>query len=475
MNNLEDNHIFAIQPSSLGLTEDFFSTFMNSENKLEMATRLIKENDENLMKFGIRQIRNFTDTLKKNSKIENLIHKDCFDTVIELLLNSKDNSVIFESSWVVINITNYSSYYANYLAMSDRIKDLFELLKSLDKFLLNNHLIWIFCNLLGESVEAHQSVTSKVDLMSFVCEHIRNEDDLPNYFKSNLFWLLGNIIKYQKAEYVEACLNIFPYVFKYLRSNLDKNLFVEALFAVEKLSNNHVKEIFDLFQKYEISLILIQYINTKSDSYELRLIFKILIDLSWTDEYNIKILYEANIFKIFENFLSESLIQQQSRQEYLTKNIFIIKDLIIVISNFASTEIQKVRDVLVRKTKILSYLLEVLKYTSKKEIIVEVLHVLVNSLMTEVSNIKMELLRVEIPEVFCQYLSNDDVEIQALSLKGILNFLLYADEIMEGHNIMKVQLESLGAVTIIDNLQQSKDDEVAKISFNIMTKYFLNN
>lgn len=473
-NNVEDNRKFSIQPSDIGLDQEFINTFIQSQNKLDMAIRLLSESDEKLRKFGIRQIRNFSDTLKKGMKVEDHIKPNCFDKVVDLMINSKDNQIIFESSWAIINITNLSSCFSKSLAMSVYIKEMFDLLNSLQEYLLKNHILWVFSNLIGESEENYKIICEQIDLMGYVINCLKEEYSLPSYFKTNLFWLLGNLIKYHNNNYIIASHEIFPIVFKHLKSNLDKSLFMEALYAVDKLSSLYSDESFQLMKEHNISTTLIPYISTKTANYDLKLIIRILIDLSWKDEYNIKAMYEEDIFDHFENFLGESLVILQSKPNHFSKQTDIIKDLTICIGNFASTGIERIKDDLIRKTKIPKYLVMLLSFTSSNEIIREVLCFFNSAIDTKISNIKMELLRVNIPELFCQYLSHSDAEIQRLSLQGILDFLLFADDIMKQQNILKIQLETIGAATEIDNLQQSNNDEVARISFNIMTKYFPN-
>jgi hypothetical protein len=474
LDNEEDNKKFSIEPTSLNLDPEFCETFLQSNNKLDLAFRLLSENDENLQKFGIRQIRNFSDTLKKGMKVEDLIKPNNFDKIIDFMMNSRDNKIIFESSWAIINITNHSTYYSKSLAKSQYIMEIFKLLNCLQDFILKNHIIWVFSNLIGDNEENSEIICSQVDLMSYVINNLKAENTLPSYFKSNLFWLLGNLIKYRKIEYVHASHGIYPIVFKYLKSNIDKNIFMEALFATEKLSCLYMDENFELMKEHHVAVMLIPYISTKSPKFELKIILRILADLTWKDEYNIKAMYEEDIFDHFENYLSETLVLSESRPDYISKQTDVLKDFILCIGNFASTVIEKIKDDLIRKTKIPKYLVNLLKYSSSNQVIREIICSFNNALDTKISNIKMELLRINIPELFCQYLSISDVEIQRICLQGILNFLLYADDIMKQQNILKIQLETIGAVTEIDNLQQSNDDEVAKISFNIMTKYFPN-
>ena len=469
---IDDNKKYSIQPGALSLGENFIKSFFEENDKLSFATRLVYESDENLKKFGIRQIRNFTDTLDKTSKIEEFIDQNFFETIMDIIIDSKDLQIVFELSWVLINITKFSSKYTKFLAKSQRIKHLFDLMINIQEFQLKNHFIWILSNIVSESEDTYLAVVKQVDLMKYVVDSIQNEQMNPPYFNSTLFWLLGNLIKYRNISNVEDSYVIFPNVFKYLKSNIDKDLFMEALFAVEKLSSNYLDVSFQLMTEWKIYEILIPYISTKTDFPELRSIFQILIDMSWNSEESMKGMYKTNILDYFEKFLSESLVICQSNNSYLTKHCLSFKYLLICISNFAASSKKKIKDELIRNTKIPSYLLELAKCTSNNTLIVEILEVFKNALDTPYSNVKMELLRIPTLELFCQNLSNKDFQIQRICLDGILTFLLYADDIMKNKNIVKIQLESIGAVTEIDNLQQSKDEDVAKSSFNIMAKYF---
>jgi len=467
----EDTEKFLIQPGALCLGNDFYNSFLEDNDKLGFATRLVYENDEKLKKFGIKQIRNFTDVMKKNCKVEEFIDQNLFETLCDIMINSNDLQVVYELSLAIINITKFSSIYTSILANSKRIKDIFKLMVNIPEYQLKNLFVWIFSNIIGDSEETYTACVAQVDLMSYAVDCIRNEQINPPYHNTTLFWLLGNLIKYRSSN-VNQSYQIFPIIFKYLKSYIDRGLFEEALFAVEKLSSNYTEESFELMNEWKIYDILIPFISTKTDFSELRSIFKILVDISWNDEKSIVGMYKSKILDYFEIFLSETLIISKSNVSYYIKHNETFRYLLICISNFAATSKQEIKDELIRSTKIPFFLLELVKLSSKNTILIEVLEVFKNALDTSYSNIKMELLRIQTLELFCDNLPKQDFEIQRLCLGGILNFLLYADEIMKNKNIVKIQLETLGAVTHIDNLQQSTDEGVAIISYNIMEKYF---
>ena len=89
--------------------------------------------------------------------------------------------------------------------------------------------------------------------------------------------------------------------------------------------------------------------------------------------------------------------------------------------------------------------------------------------------IKTELLRIEVPEIFCEFLSKDyDASIILICLHGIYDFLEYGRDIMPNINIVKEHLDNLGIASEIEKFTQNKNEEVFQISNQILIKYFNN-
>ena len=144
----EDNEKFAIIPSNLKLSNDFSEEFFNSTNKLELALRYLKESDENIRKFGIRQVRNYSDTLKSNSKIDSNFKQKNFEDIINIMLTSQDITEVFETSWIVINLSQCSTEFTNFLSKPQNIKQLFSRMTEINDFQVRHHFLWIFNNIL---------------------------------------------------------------------------------------------------------------------------------------------------------------------------------------------------------------------------------------------------------------------------------------------------------------------------------------
>src|SRR5690606_36667262 len=130
--------------------------------------------EDNTRQFGIRQLRNFSETLNKDTKLETLFKPSDYDNLVSLLVNNRDYREIFELSWVIINLGKCSSNFVLHIAKPVYIKQLFEKMREIEDWVLKNHYLCILCNFIGESEELHNLVISNVDIVNFIVENLKN-------------------------------------------------------------------------------------------------------------------------------------------------------------------------------------------------------------------------------------------------------------------------------------------------------------
>ncbi len=474
---LDVDEKYSIQPFQLNLDEKFLNSFFSSQDQLGFALRLILEDDLKLIKFGICQLRNFSLVIKINSHIKHDITEMNIKDIFNLMVKVDDSQIIFEAAWVLINLTQSSELYTNMIAKCDDIiTGLFDLLKSKKDFRVKNQILWIFANLIGESEEIFHSIKNCVDIINYVCNQISVDSDLPIYFKQNLFWITANFLKYKTFTIEDSfysIFSIFPIIIQHIKTQ-NEFLFSEVLFCVFKLAHHLKDEVFEFLKNSEITKTIVPLISIKTYYFDLRHIIAIIMNLSWKDDTNIEEMFNLNIYDYMEQFLFDYLnLLKSGENSIIKRNVYLLKDFLTCISNFASCDKKNIQEALVKDKKIKKYLIELLEYFSNKEIVHEVLLIFYNLLGSDNKKIKTEILRIQVPELFLEYLARDyDSELKSLCLNGIKDFLEYGGYMMPEKNIVLDHLTLLGLPCELDKLSNDANEELAEISNQIYNIYY---
>lgn len=474
--NTEDNEKYSIIAGDLNIEKDTLDIFFKSPNKLEISLRMMNEADVNMRQFGIRQVRNYTDTLKRNAKIDQVFKKIYYDDILNILFTSEDYKEIFETSWIIINLSLCSSEVIKYLTKEENIRQLFVKMTKIGDNQILNHFLWIFANVIGDRQESYQQVVSKVDIVPYVCNLVK-ASNLPLFLKSTCFWVLGNLGMYMEGTTVPPMVeSVANEIIKYLRSQINKEIYSEALSALAKIvksSNN--EEFIEYVIKQDIHTLLFNMISHSTDCYDLKNIFSLLGNFSYASDDFIKELSDNDGFKYLENFLAEALTNIRKSPSYLKHNACLIKDFCWTLANICGGGDEKIKGKLIRRTEITSLLLELYYMTTNNEIKKEILYYFCSAIDSRNSNIKTEVLRLKVLECFYGEMTGmNGNEIVLLSLNGIIFFLQFGETIMKSRNIVKEELEKKGIFQYIDDLQNSRESKIVEKSTFILNKYAKN-
>ena len=474
---IDTDEEYSIKPFLLNLDEIFLNSFLSSQDKLAFSLRLILEDELKLIKFGINQLRNFSLALINNPNIKHEITETNIKDIFNLMVKVADSQIIFEAAWVFINLTQISKLYTNMIAKcEDIITGLFDMLESKKDLKIKNQILWIFANLIGDGEEIFLLITNSVDIINYVCNQISVHSDLPNYFKINLFWITGNFLKYKtfpKEDNFKSIFSIFPIIIKYIKSQ-DEFLFSETLICIFKLVHHLNDEVFEFLKNSEITKTIVPLISVNTHHCDLGNIIAIIMNLSWKDDTNIEEMVNLNIYDYMEQFLFDYLnLLKSGENTNLRKNVKLLKEFLICISNFSSCDKKYIQEALIKNKKIKKYLIELLEYFPNKEIVYEVLLIFYNLLGSDDIKIKAEILRIQVPELFLEYLARDyDPKIKSLCLNGINEFLEYGDQIIPEKNIVLEHLTLLGLPCELYKLSTDANEELAEISNQIYNLYY---
>lgn len=469
----EETQKFEIVPSDLNLSNDFSEVFYKSPNMLEQAIRMITEDNEDIRKFGLRQVRNFSMVLDKKTNLSTwqLITPANYDEMINILMSTQDLKEIFEISYIIINFSHFSSEFTQYIAKPYFLSDLFKKLINIEDYTLKNNILWILSNIMGESSQMHTYVISNTGLAKYISELI-GISNIPSFFYLTVIWTVGNIFKYPDVFIIDTFVDKIPEILKLLKSNLNEDLFSEALFSTTKIAPVCNEErINEIFETSGVYTYLVNYIKPDFDKSCLKMVLSIIGNLYYSNDFFIYETYNIKIHKAFELYLEHAV----STQAFISKNKENIKSIIWCLYNFITIENESIRGKVLRHTRIPKLLLQVAEKTTNESIIENIGIFFLNSLETTDTKIKTELLRNRILEFFFEFHNklNQSKEITEICLKGIYYLLIYGENMMKDRNIVKDELLAQGINLTIDQIQSSnKDQQIFEIASEIMERFF---
>lgn len=424
--------------------------------------------------FAMDKLRLLTQKEKNNENLKLLIQRSHFDHLIDTLISSIDPTMKYTASFVLINIVYISPELCDYLCNdSKRIQQLFQTMIQSKEYLVQKNILWIFANLFGESEEYCHKIISACDIISFVFE-LLNNDQSPNFMKSSSLWILANLLRVEKFNnLLEPSLTVIDKVSKYVRIIIDANCFRETINLFRVMLRSKDDRIPERLVQNEIHIEIMKHLAFDTDIRDLESVVKIIGNFAY---FNVKYcisMYENGVIEKFESLLQD-VIQRNNAGEFINKNPDLFKEIFWTLCMFIESTTE-IKDFLIRKTQIAKTLLTLAPLITKKVVLTEIMYFFNEGLHTDDFNVKFDLLRLHVLELFYNNMNNDDPTISFLSLQGIQSLLNYGEIVMKNSNIVKSELELNNVPTLIEHLINSNDKEVASISFEICSTHFSDN
>ncbi len=476
--NFEENEKFEIVVSDLILPSDFDENFRSSDNMLNLALSYLRNTDTNIRQFGIRQVRNYSMTVNKNTKCDEDINLSNWEDLFTIILTSSNLKEIYEISFILLNISFVSSSLLSFLTNSSYFKKLFDLLIEIEEYTIKNHILLILGNCLSESEAIHQKIISSTTIIGYVIELLKGKGlGLPRFFRNNLIWLVGNLYKYP-SELVVSSLReeVIPEVVKALSQTVDKELFSEACSTMVRIARENDEATHFIIRQSQIHILLTSYVGSQMSADELDLVFQILGNLAFIDDAYIDDMLNHNLLSLSEVYM-QSLLEKFNNPnfpDFFKKNKSAVNNFCWMITNVSCNDKPSVRTRIVKKTKLPSLLLNLATMTSDKNLLKEILNFFEALLDNESQIVKTELLRIGVFDFLCSKLMTNDFATQQKSLSSLEVFLEYGTTVMKDRNIIQEAMRFNGADVTLENLANVQDRNVSELAVELLQKYFHN-
>jgi hypothetical protein len=278
------------------------------------------------------------------------------------------------------------------------------------------------------------------------------------------------LFKFNPTEkLISSTIPLIGKIFNSIKININDFNFSEALFLFDKMIGTLDSKIIEKFVELRIYEHLIDYISVKTNVNDLQCILAILGNLIYQNSKFSKQFYHLDILEKLANFLSDSM--SENNKATLNKHSQLYKDICWILNNLTTANL-KVEAHFIRDTKLPNLLLNMVYSCSNSSLLCEVISIFRTLLDSSQDNIKTEMLRLQILELFYNNLYHTDPEIVLMCLEGIKKFLEFGKKIMRDRNIVFLELLQEGISIKLEQLYNSKNQDISQLSQEIISEYF---
>ena len=417
--------------------------------------------------FAVFHIREISNELSRSMIISDHIPKDLFEMIAMLLFNTNNPKLIYEISWILINITHNTNEYSNFLMSDEYIKPLFQLLRQTSEVSIQKHLFWIFSNLFSEPNSS--ILFSKIDIAIYVLEYISKEA-IPYSLKDTLLWLIGVLYKTGNQSFIIMSRNYVNILLKYITLVFNPELFSEAIEMIYRMIEAQDQVILEKVNTSDLDIpsILVKYMTPDTPYNDLCNIYKIVeIMCIHSNDFGVNIKtagFLDNTDKVFD-YVSESYLETPKK---VTKEC--ICNIIKAMEDYITTDTRNANKI-IRHTDALKNMMNLLQKNTP-EINTSIWSFLFTAVNQGDIRVTTEIFRHNLLQVVCQSLNAAETSGLLFKLKLIQTLLHRGTEYIKDYNVVKDQMEQMGTDTIIEQLALSQDVEISLISSQIIETYF---
>jgi hypothetical protein len=409
--------------------------------------------------------------LIRNFNVQELLTVEFIETLVNLMLKSEDDQLVYDASWILIDITHVSNAYSGYLASDGVLKSLFDLMDKTKENQIKKHLLVVFSNLMSEGEAIRQQILNKTEIVNFTFRLM--EMDIPIFLRETVVWLFGELFKTKNEDYISQACPYLPRLLIYLGNSFTKEFLKQILYSLTIITSES-QNACNILIEAELMPMLLPYLSISEDPEVIELVINIYFNLVVEDGEALEIFADGidgfgHIEKLLEDIVTDT--DKLKKKEYKTLIVEILK-LFISMTDCERGVLNKI----IRDSKIPKAIYTLFRqgYRKLNDDIVKFLKI---ALEKGNSKVKTELLRFNIIDMLYSSLSSDNKpHTVKLALEGFKILLHHGAGFVPGMNIVKVELMKIGADTLIDNICTSYNDvEISKLSSEIIQTYFKEN
>lgn len=386
----------------------------------------------------------------KNPPIDQIIEAGMLPILVDCLEKGDQPTLQFEAAWALTNIASGSTAQTQSVVIAGSVEHFLRLLHSPQQNVCEQ-AVWALGNIIGDGPHCRDLVI-KLGVVQPLLQFIT--PDIPLSFLRNVTWVIVNLCRSKDPPPPEDTIKQLLPALAFLIQHYDTNIIVDTVWAISYLTdagNNIIQMIIDSgFVPYLVPLLGHQEVKVVTAS--LRAVGNIV---TGTDEQT-QVVLNNDALKYFHALLNHPKQKINKEAVWFLSNI----------TAGTKSQVQAVIDA---------------------NLIPQVIHLLAKGdLATRreaawcINNLSLSGKREQVAYVleqgvlqpFCQLLTTDDPQILVVVLDGISNILKMASSNYNDLASLTSQIEECNGLDKIEELQSHRNEEIYKLAFEIIDKYF---
>ncbi|UXI14919.1 ankyrin repeat domain-containing protein 27-like [Sarcoptes scabiei] len=386
-----------------------------------------------------------------NPPIDKLIEAGILPALIDALRYSEASNLQFEAAWALTNIASGTAIQTRKVVDEGAVPLLIQLLESQNEN-VSEQALWALGNIIGDGPDLRDYVLENGILNRLL--NILNQHSSPSFLR-NLSWVIVNMTRNKDPPLRCDVLNtILPMLYTLLTVSQDTIVFIDVFWAISYITdhgNDRIQKVIDS----DIVKIIIPYLeheDIKIQTPALRVIGNIV---TGTDEQT-QFVLDLEVLKFFPMFLSH-------------KKEKIIKEALWFLSNITAGRMDQIQTLIDHDLlpKVIKHLSEGV-YQLQKEASWVISNMTLNGSQEQVEY----LLNQDVIEPICRMLVAKDNQILQILLEALLRIFQFCPDKQQS---IADTIEKCGGLDIIEALQEHENEQIYKLAFEIIDKYFESN
>ncbi|CAF0784734.1 unnamed protein product [Brachionus calyciflorus] len=386
----------------------------------------------------------------KNPPIDQFIDAKMLPVLVDCLNQNDQPNLQFEAAWALTNIASGTSAQTQSVVMAGAVEHFLRLLQSPHQNVCEQ-AVWALGNIIGDGPYCRDLVI-KLGVVDPLLQFIN--PNIPMPFLRNVTWVIVNLCRSKDPPPPQETIRQLLPALAFLIQNPDTNILVDTVWAISYLTdagNNIIQMIIDAgFVPYLVPLL--GHSEVKVVTAALRAIGNIV---TGTDQQTQEVI-DKDALKYFHALLNHPKPKINKESVWFLSNI----------TAGTKAQVQAVIDA---------------------GLIPQVIHLLSRGdLATKreaawcINNLSLSGNKEQVAYVLqqgaiaplCQALSIEDPQVLVVVLDALNNILKLA--VGDENDLLSVtgQIEECGGLDKIEELQNHRNEEIYKLAFDIIDKYF---
>lgn len=386
----------------------------------------------------------------KNPPIDQFIEANMLPILVDCLTKDDQPNLQFEAAWALTNIASGSSPQTQAVVLAGAVEHFLRLLDSPHQNVCEQ-AVWALGNIIGDGPQCRDLVINLgvVDpLLKFI------NPDIPISFLRNVTWVIVNLCRSKEPPPpIDTIQKLLP-TLAFLIQTLDTNILVDTVWAISYLTdagNNIIQMVIDAgFVPYLVPLL--GHSEVKVVTAALRAVGNIV---TGTDVQTQEVL-DKDALKYFHALLNHPKPKINKEAVWFLSNI----------TAGTKTQVQAVIDNGLMPQVI--HLLSRGDLPTKREAAWCINNLSLSGNKEQVAYV----LQQGAISPLCQALSIDDPQVLAVVMDALSNILKLAASNDDDLLSVTSQIEECGGLDKIEDLQNHRNEEIYKLAFDLIDKYF---